>query len=254
MNIEITEAKREEQPIIQNLARFYIYDLSEFQDRKCPDNGLFEDEDYRRYWAQPGHFPYVVKCQGELAGFYTEVEDQLVPMPIEDQPGRFYFVNAASSRYRGLELSMDQPLDDAFTAALSFSWGYYRFDDFTDADGNEFNNNHVPGIPGYQLFATLDYQPRAKLSTLLSARWTGKRYADNANTAKADGYVVVGIHGSYRTTLAGSQVRLYGGIDNLFDQEYDDNLRINAAGGRFFEPAPERSLFLGVSVTGRPGR
>ena len=192
--------------------------------------------------------------QGELAGFYTEVEDQLVPMPIEDQPGRFYFVNAASSRYRGLELSMDQPLDDAFTAALSFSWGDYRFDDFTDADGNEFNNNHIPGIPRYQLFASLDYQPRAKLSTLLSARWTGKRYADNANTAKADGYVVVGIHGSYRTTLAGSQVRLYAGIDNLFDQEYDDNLRINAAGGRFFEPAPERGLFLGVSVTGRPGR
>ena len=69
MNIEITEATREEKPIIQNLARFYIYDLSEFQERKCPDNGLFEDEDYIRYWTQPGHFAYLVKCQGELAGF-----------------------------------------------------------------------------------------------------------------------------------------------------------------------------------------
>lgn len=65
---------------------------------------------------------------------------------------------------------------------------------------------------------------------------------------------MVGIHSSYRVILAGSQVRLYGGIDNLFDAEYDDNLRINAARGRFFEPAPERSFFLGVSITGRPGR
>jgi DNA-binding response OmpR family regulator/predicted acetyltransferase len=69
MDISITEATKEEKSIIQNLARFYIYDLSEFQARKCPDNGLFEDEDYSRYWTQPGHFPYLVRCQDELAGF-----------------------------------------------------------------------------------------------------------------------------------------------------------------------------------------
>ena len=151
-------------------------------------------------------------------------------------------------------MSTDQPLGDAFKTALSFSWGDYRFDEFTDADGNRFDNNRIPGIPRYQLFASLDHRPSEKLGTALSARWISKRYADNANTAKADGYVVVGIHGSYLARLAGSQVHLYGGIDNVFDEEYDDNLRINAAGGRFFEPAPERSFFLGVSITGRPGR
>jgi iron complex outermembrane receptor protein len=189
--------------------------------------------------------------EGELAGFYTKVKDQLVQIPIEGQPGRFYFVNAASSRYHGAELSMDQSLGDVFKTALSFSWGDYRFDDFTDADGNLLNDNHIPGIPRYQLFASLDYQPGRNLGTMLSARWIGERYADNANTAKADGYAVVGIHGSYRVKTAGSQVRLYAGIDNLFDERYDDNLRINAASGRFFEPAPERGFYLGVSVTGR---
>lgn len=69
MHIEIIEATKEEQAIIQNLARFYIYDLSEFQARKCPDNGLFEDEDYGRYWTEPGHFPFLVTCQSELVGF-----------------------------------------------------------------------------------------------------------------------------------------------------------------------------------------
>jgi iron complex outermembrane receptor protein len=192
--------------------------------------------------------------QGELAGFDTKVKDQLVQTPITGQPGRFFYVNAASSRYRGVELSMDQPLGDDFNTAVSFSWGDYRFDDFTDAGGNRFNDNRIPGIPRYQLFASLDYQPGENLSTMLSARWTGERYADNANTAKADSYTVVGIHGSYRVKLAGSQLRLYGGIDNLFDEGYDDNLRVNAASGRFFEPAPERSIFLGVSVTGRAGR
>jgi iron complex outermembrane receptor protein len=193
-------------------------------------------------------------AQGELAGFYTRVEDQLVPMPIEGQPGRFYFVNAASSRYRGLELSADQPLGDEFKSTLSFSWGDYRFDEFTDAEGNRFDDNRIPGIPRHQLFASLDYQPDEKLSTSVSARWVGNRYANNANTAKADGYAVVGVHGSYRLKLGGRPVRFYAGIDNLFNEKYDDNLRINAARERFFEPAPERSFFLGVSITGRPKR
>ena len=185
--------------------------------------------------------------QGELAGFYSKVEDQLVQIPIAGQPGRFFYVNAASSRYHGVELSVDQPLGDDLKTALSFSWGDYRFDDFSDADGNRFDDNRIPGIPRYQIFASLDYQPSENLSTTLSARWTGERYADNANSAKSDSYVVVGMHASYRVKLAGRQVRLYGGIDNIFDEKYDDNLRINASRGRFFEPAPERGFYLGVS-------
>jgi len=185
--------------------------------------------------------------RGELAGFYTKVDDQLVPLPIAGQPGRFFFVNAASSRYQGVELSLDQPLTDDLKTALSFSWGDYRFDEFTDADGNRFDDNRIPGIPRYQVFASLDHQPSDNLSTTLSARWIGKRYVDNANSANAGNYVVVGIHGSYQVKPTGSQVRFYGGIDNLFDEEYDDNLRINAASERFFEPAPERSFYVGVS-------
>lgn len=67
--IEIAEATEKQRSIIQNLARFYIYDLSEYQKRKCPDNGLFEDEDYTHFWKEPGHYPYLVKCQDEIAGF-----------------------------------------------------------------------------------------------------------------------------------------------------------------------------------------
>ena len=67
--IEIAEAKEKERSIIQNLARFYVYDLSEYQNRKCPEDGLFEDEDYIRFWKKPGHYPYLIKCQDEIAGF-----------------------------------------------------------------------------------------------------------------------------------------------------------------------------------------
>ena len=38
------------------------------------------------------------------------------------------------------------------------------------------------------------------------------------------------------------------GINNLFDETYSDNLRINAFGGRFFEPAPDRNIYAGVTL------
>ncbi len=75
MKIEIVEAILEDKPVIQNLARFYIYDLSEYQKRKCPDDGLYEDEDYIRFWSEQGKYCYLVKCDDELAGFVFVQEE-----------------------------------------------------------------------------------------------------------------------------------------------------------------------------------
>ena len=39
------------------------------------------------------------------------------------------------------------------------------------------------------------------------------------------------------------------GINNLFDEEYIDNLRINDRNLRFFEPAPEINVYGGLSIS-----
>jgi len=31
------------------------------------------------------------------------------------------------------------------------------------------------------------------------------------------------------------------GVNNLFDEEYNSNIRINAFGGRYLEPAPDQN-------------
>jgi hypothetical protein len=38
-------------------------------------------------------------------------------------------------------------------------------------------------------------------------------------------------------------LRPYVGINNLFNESYNSNIRINAFGGRYFEPAPERNIY-----------
>jgi iron complex outermembrane receptor protein len=39
------------------------------------------------------------------------------------------------------------------------------------------------------------------------------------------------------------------GINNLFDERYFGSVVVNAAGARYFEPAPGRNIYLGVGVS-----
>jgi iron complex outermembrane receptor protein len=45
------------------------------------------------------------------------------------------------------------------------------------------------------------------------------------------------------------KITLTGGIQNLFDKTYIDNIRINAFGGRYYETALPRQVFLGLNAT-----
>ncbi len=74
MKINITPATIELMPVIQNMARFYAYDLSkscgfyQLYDWSFPENGLYEALDISKYW-QPDCYPFIVKVNEELAGF-----------------------------------------------------------------------------------------------------------------------------------------------------------------------------------------
>ena len=44
------------------------------------------------------------------------------------------------------------------------------------------------------------------------------------------------------------KISINGGVNNLFDTEYFDNVRINAFGNRYYEPAPGINFYTGVKV------
>lgn len=61
-------------PLVQNMARFYVYDMSRYcgfisPDWACPKDGLFESFDYKCYFEHPDHEAFLVKVHKELAGF-----------------------------------------------------------------------------------------------------------------------------------------------------------------------------------------
>ena len=70
MSILIMPAKREEIGVVENLARFYIYDMSEFMGWRCPETGLFGGcDEFFDDWRAGTNSPFVLRVEGELAGF-----------------------------------------------------------------------------------------------------------------------------------------------------------------------------------------
>lgn len=49
--------------------------------------------------------------------------------------------------------------------------------------------------------------------------------------------------------VRGASGHPYVAVNNLLDREYNDNLRVNAGFGRYYEPAADRVVLGGLSVT-----
>ncbi|MFY9589607.1 GNAT family N-acetyltransferase [Rickettsia endosymbiont of Halotydeus destructor] len=75
-NIHLIPTTLADYPVIQNMARFYIYDLSRYcgftsdeYDWALPKDGLYESNDFKNYFLEADRKAYLVKVNDELAGF-----------------------------------------------------------------------------------------------------------------------------------------------------------------------------------------
>lgn len=184
----------------------------------------------------------------ELVAYRTEVDGLLVQFPID--PGRFAFENAGEARLEGVEAALSAERG-AWRLRASWSVQDARYRRFTDREGRVLDGNRIPGVPRHLGSLALTWDPGAGPWVALEARRVGARYADNANRVEADGYLVTDLRGGYARDLGGLEVEGYAGVENLLDEAYDANVRVNARGGRYFEPAPRRSAYLGIRLQAR---
>ncbi|MEO6680526.1 MAG: GNAT family N-acetyltransferase [Pseudomonas sp.] len=94
--IELHAAQRDELETIENLMQFYTYDFSEWLPLKLGAHGLFTLQPKLDYWRKPATRPFLIKVDGQLAGFVT-VDDDIHVAPAEYNIGYFF----VSRRFRG---------------------------------------------------------------------------------------------------------------------------------------------------------
>lgn len=71
--ISLLQASKEDKETIQNLGRFYVYEMSRYcgflPTWETPSNGLFECIDLSSYCEKPDRYAFLIKAGNELAGF-----------------------------------------------------------------------------------------------------------------------------------------------------------------------------------------
>jgi len=112
LNIKIISATKDHMPVIQNMARFYAYDLSkscgfyELYDWSFPENGLYEAIDLSKYWEEPNRYPFLIRVDNEIAGF--ALINKIARLPNTDwNMGEFFIVGKFQGKGIGKRVAFE---------------------------------------------------------------------------------------------------------------------------------------------------
>jgi iron complex outermembrane recepter protein len=183
---------------------------------------------------------------GTVSLYRMDVRDALVPFQVPEVEGRDFFRNAARTRHQGVELSASLlPLPGVVLNA-AFAWTDVRFR-ADPTPGDHLAGNRVPGIPARRAHASLSWNPgRYRLS--VDVDHTGEQHTNDANTAAAPAVTRIDLRAEWSMRAAGAEFTPFVVLNNALDQRYFGSISVNAVGARYYEPAPGRNVYAGVSV------
>ena len=184
----------------------------------------------------------------EIAVFHIDLDDELVPYELPDSPGRTFYINAGKSTRNGIETAVSWSGSGGFGVDASLTWSDFKFDRFIDENGRDFSGSRLPGVPEYFAFLSFNYDNDAGFTATFETFYSGSLFANNSNSVKVPDYLVSSLRAGYEIRTAKLLLRPYVGINNLFNEKYNSNIRINAFGGRYYEPAPERNIYAGIVI------
>lgn len=182
----------------------------------------------------------------EVALYRASIRNTLVPFQVEDVEAREFFRNAGRSRHQGFEAGL-RYVADLFDLNIAATITDFRFTDDGDVT-SAFEDNRVPGVAPFHLFAGVALQPYESISIDTEFEHTSSYYADDANTAENPAANVITLRVSADTRIGGARVTPFLALNNALDEQYYSSVVVNAFGARYFEPAPGRSFHIGLSV------
>ncbi|MDO8441338.1 MAG: TonB-dependent receptor [Polaromonas sp.] len=189
--------------------------------------------------------------------FQIDSSDELVVA--SSNGGNSTFKNAPGTRRTGWELSGSTLLTPHVRATLAASRIDASFSQtFTSGTTRVAAGNKIPGIPQSFLFSELLWAGRAMTGSNKGAALgaqagleftqAGRLYANDTNTASADGYATLNARVSHGWAVGAGSLTAYARIDNLTDERYVGSVIVNQALSQFYEPAPGRNWTLGLRL------
>jgi iron complex outermembrane receptor protein len=185
------------------------------------------------------------RVQYDVAGFDTEVRDELIPFEVPDGEGRTFYRNAGRTRRQGIEAELITDVE-AFTLTASYTYSHFRFTEYL-ADSANYAGNTIPGIPVHQIQASATYHYRTLFATV-EGLGKSAQFVDDQNSAKASGYGIMNLRVGGTALFGRPWLAPSFGLQNVFDKHYVGSVAINAAAGKFYETSPGRTVYVQLTA------
>lgn len=184
----------------------------------------------------------------DLALFIIRSKDELISYEINSSPGRTFYKNAGQSRRVGLEARLVNHPVNWMKTSFSYTFSDFKFTEFDDS-GMDQSDHSIPGVPEHNLSLNLDMFSQSGWFLRSDIQYVSSFFVDNSNTVQNSSHTKSHLIIGQEKTIKSLRGSAFFGLNNLFGEKYNANVRINATGGRYFEPAPPLNAFGGVSLT-----
>ena len=194
------------------------------------------------------------KLTWDVSAFYYRLSNSIVQR--RDALGGDYYINAGSTRQKGLETSVSYRLgkfiEKEFNTSsklwISHTWYHFNYKDFKQMSSN-FTGNQLPSVAPTSLIAGLDLYSNTGLYANITYQYTNRIALNDGNTEYASSYNLLGLKTGFKTRFGKIySINIFAGADNLFNEKYSLGNDINAFGGRYYNVAAGRNYFAGLSV------
>lgn len=167
--------------------------------------------------------------------------------------GRTTYRNAGKTTRRGFEAVWDADLGAGFAAHVNYSWLKATFRDsfVTGLPPAEVPAGaRLPGVPPQQAYGVITWAPGGYFgfSAAAEVQYVGRVYANDRNTAYAPAYTIGNARVGFAQSAGNAQFSEYVRVNNIANVNYIGSVIVGDTNGRYFEPAPGRNWFAGVSV------
>ena len=182
----------------------------------------------------------------DVALFEARARDELVPFDIPNGGGRRYFRNAGRTLRRGGELGI-QAESGPVSVQAAYTYSRFRYVDYT-VGTTSYAGRRIPGVPEHALATSVALR-RDAATLSATADVASAMDVDDANSAQAPARTILGLALSNAVELAGVRVAPLVALQNLGGTRSVGSVSVNATAGKYFEPAPGRTLLVRLGLS-----
>jgi iron complex outermembrane receptor protein len=188
----------------------------------------------------------------EASAFYFKLNNALVQR--RDSTGADYFVNAGHVNEKGLELlaAYNGVVEHGFLSSYeiqgAFTFNHFRYGSFSRGTV-DYSGKNVPSVPGNTVSFIGGAKFRKGMYAGINYYSAGKIYLNDDNSGAAKAYHLLAARVGIKKTLRSKFVLdVFAGVENIFNEHYSLGNDINAAAGRYYNAAPQRNYYGGISL------